>query len=71
MAWWREVADAVTRGVVAQRRYWRAHPAEAAREFRAREIFYAGQGMRVAARIAAARARYWEARAAEAGEDCA
>jgi hypothetical protein len=70
MSVWRDIGDALLRGIGAERRYRLEHPCPTAREFRAREAFWLARGRKVLARAAARRAELWEARCRESGGDC-
>lgn len=62
MAWWREIADVVFRGIGSEAQWRRDHPCETAEMFRDRAKYWTGRGRRALARIATRRARRWERR---------
>jgi len=70
MSIWRNIADAIVRGIGSEVRYRREHPCETAREFRGREKFWEQQGRPVLRNIARRRAERWAARCRDAGGEC-
>ena len=54
MMLWRNIADALLRGIGTEARYRRDHPCETAAEFRGRQLYWEGCGRKVLARTASA-----------------